>query len=159
MIWTPLNFGKHSGRTLPQIVLSDPNWFFWAVSKGVFHGRLEFEGEADVLALRARNIRIPKRQPKEWEVEYRWDRDGRFLGFNFVKAKGSFHHPLFSRLPHLNLAYIRRESVHDIRDCRQLIRDFRCLYFEGLNLTKGRCEQFFGNEQNFAKLGRGSMCG
>jgi hypothetical protein len=156
-MWTRLNFGKHASRILPQVVLLDPNWFFWAVSNGVFNGRLEFEAAADALALRARNIRIPKRQPKDWEVEYRWDRDGRFLGFGFVKAKSVFYHPLFNRLPHLNLAYIRRESVHDIRNCRQLIRDFRYHYFGGLNLTKARCEQFFENELNFTKMGRGSM--
>ena len=156
-MWTTLNFGKHAGQTLPQVVLSDPNWFFWVVSKRVFDGRPEFEAEADALESRARNIRIPKRHPKEWAVEYRWDRDDRFLGFHFVEAKGSFEAPLSSRLPHLDLAYVRRGYIHDIRDCRQLIRDFRFLYFEGLNLTKGRCEQFFDNERNFTKSGRESM--
>src|ERR1019366_702778 len=87
IMWTTLNFGKHAGQTLPQVVLSDPNWFFWVVSKRVFDGRPEFEAEADALESRARNIRIPKRHPKEWAVEYRWDRDDRFLGFHFVEAK------------------------------------------------------------------------
>jgi hypothetical protein len=30
--WLQLRFGKHEGKTLPQIVLSDPDYFFWAVS-------------------------------------------------------------------------------------------------------------------------------
>jgi hypothetical protein len=154
MIWSKLNFGKHAGRTLPQVVLSDPNWFFWAHRKRIFCDRLAIE--AKILAARATHIRIPKPHRKSWQVEYRRDRDDRFLGFDFVKAKSPFH-PLFNRLPHLDLAYIRRGSVHDIRDCRQLIRDFRYLYFEGLNLTKRRCEEFFENELNFTKLGRGSM--
>jgi hypothetical protein len=135
--------------------LDDPNWFFWAHRKRIFCDRLAIE--AKILAARATHIRISKPHRKRWQVEYRWDRDGRFLGFGFVKAKGPFYYPLFNRLPHLNLAYIRRESVHDIRDCRQLIRDFRCLYFEGVNLTKGRCEEFFEYELNFTKMGRGSM--
>jgi hypothetical protein len=150
-MWTTLNFGKHAGRTLPLVVLSDPNWFFWAVSKGVFNGRLGFE--ADALERRATNIRIPKRHPKKWEIEYRWDRDGRFLGFDFVEAKSSFHHPLSSRLPHLDLAYVRRGNIHDIRDCRRLINDFRRLYFEGRYLTKERCERFFGSQKRFIKTG------
>jgi hypothetical protein len=154
MKWTTLNFGKHASRTLPQVVLSDPNWFFWAHRKGILCGRLAIE--AKTLATRATHIRIPKPHRKRWHVEYRWDREGRFLGFDFVKARSPFH-PFFNRLPHLNLGYIRRESVHDIRDCRRLIRDFRCLYFEGLNLTKRRCELFFENELNFTKMGRGSM--
>jgi hypothetical protein len=155
MKWTTLNFGKHMGRTLPQVVLSDPNWVFWAISKGVFNDRLGFE--ADALERRATNIRIPKRHSKKWEVEYRWDRDGRFLGFDFVESKSGFHHALFSRLPHLDLTYVRRGNIHDIRDCRRLINDFRRLYFEGLNLTKERCEWFFGSQKHFTKAGWGSV--
>ena len=112
MKWETLNFGKHRGRTLPQVVLSDPNWFFWAVSKGVFDGRLEFEANAEALEQRARNIKIRKRRPKKWEVEYRWDRDGRFLGIGIVEAD-SHVHPLFSRLPHLDLACVRRGHIHE----------------------------------------------
>jgi hypothetical protein len=83
-------------------------------------------------------------------VEYRRDRDGRFLGIDIVKAD-SHAHFLFERLPHLDLAYIRRGNLHDQRDGRTLIRDFRRLYFDGLNLTKSRCEAFFEDEGNFTK--------
>jgi hypothetical protein len=148
-MWTKLNFGRHSGKTLPQVVLSDPNWFFWA--KNILYGQLA--NEAEVLERRARNIRIPKPNPKKWAVEYRRDRDDRFLGIGIVKADSHVHR-LFDRLPHLDLAYVRRGNVHDTRDCRRVIRDFRRLYFDGLNLTKQRCEQFFEDEDNFTKAGR-----
>ena len=38
MKWTVVNFGKFKDKnlTLPQIVLQDPDWFFWAVGEGVF---------------------------------------------------------------------------------------------------------------------------
>ena len=39
MKWTTLNFGKHAGLSLPQIILCDADWFFWALNKGVFWGR------------------------------------------------------------------------------------------------------------------------
>jgi hypothetical protein len=149
-MWTKLNFGKHAGRTLPQVVLSDPNWFFWAVDKEVFRGRLA--DEASVLARRARHIRIPKPNPKDWEVEYRWDRDDRFLGVYFVETTSPSYGPCVSRLPHLDMAYVRRRNIHDIRDCRRLIRDVRALYFDGLNLTKQRCEAFFDRNRNFVKV-------
>jgi hypothetical protein len=147
-MWTKLHFGKHAGKTLPQTILTDPNWFFWAVD--VLYGPLTTE--AETLERRARNIRIPKQNPKTWAVEYRWDRDDRFLGIGIVRAD-SHVHPLFGRLPHLDLAYIRRGNVHDQRDGRLLIRDFRRLYFDGLNLTKQRCESFFDDERNFTKAG------
>jgi hypothetical protein len=43
--------------------------------------------EAKILAERATHIKIPQTAPERWQVEYRWDREGRFLGFDFVKAK------------------------------------------------------------------------
>jgi hypothetical protein len=132
------------------VVLSDPNWFFWAVGKEVFSGRLS--DEAAVSAHRATHIRIPKRNPKDWEVEYRWDRDRRFLGFGFVEAQSPFYGPCVSRLKYLDLACVRQGTFHDIRDCRRLIRDLRTLYFDGLNLTKKRCEAFFDRGRNFVKV-------
>jgi hypothetical protein len=147
-MWTKVNFGKHFGKTLPQVILSDPNYFFWAAN--ILYGPLATE--AKILERRARNIEIQKPKPKLWEVEYRWDRDNRFLGIGIVKAD-SHVHPLFGRLPHLDLAYIRRGNVHDQRDGRKLICDFRNIYCAGLNLTKQRCEAFFEDEQNFTKAG------
>jgi len=149
MIWTTANFGKHAGKTLPQIVFSDPNWFFWAAK--ILYGPLATEAEA--LERRARCIRIPKPNPKKWAVEYRRDRDDRFLGIDIVKVGSSVHSPLFERLPHLDLAYVRRGNVHDTGDCQRVIHDFRRLYFDGLNLTKRRCEAFFEDEDNFTKSG------
>jgi hypothetical protein len=147
-MWTTLNFGKHAGRTLPQVVLSDPNWFFWAVGKDIFKGRLA--DEAAVLSRRATHIRIPKPNPKGWEVEYRRDRDGRFLGFNFVEAKSPSYGSA-TRLPFLDLSHVRRGNIHDKRDCRRMIQNVRTFYFDGLNLTKKRCEAFFDNKRNFLK--------
>src|ERR1700676_3746274 len=138
--------------TLAQIILSDPNYFFWLAE--ILYGPLAIE--AEILERRARNIRIPKRNPKKWAVEYRRDRDDRFLGCGIVEVNSHKHSALFERLPYLDLAYVRRGNVHDIRDGRILIRDFRRLYFGGSNLTKRRCEEFFDDEDNFTKAGRGS---
>ncbi len=39
MPWTELPFGKHKGKTLPQVVFSDPDWFYWAVEKNIFKSK------------------------------------------------------------------------------------------------------------------------
>ena len=148
MSWTTVNFGKYTGKSLPQIVLSDPNYFFWLAEK--LYGPLATE--AEVLVRRARNIKIPKPNSRKWAVEHRRDRDGRFLGIDIVKVD-SHAHSLSERLPQLDLAFVRRGNVHDTRDCRRVIHDFRRLYFDGLNLTKRRCEEFFEDEDNFTKSG------
>jgi hypothetical protein len=88
MRWTILHFGKHKGRSLPEIILFDVDYFFWAFNKGnVFQGGLA--NEAAKLLQRARAIRIPKPNPKHWQVEYSYDDTGGFSGFCFVKVQYS----------------------------------------------------------------------
>jgi hypothetical protein len=77
MIWTTIPFGKHQGKTLPQIVIDDPDWFFW-VLPGLY-GQLKIE--ADDLARKASKIDIPRRNPRKWCVEFRFEHGYRFLGF------------------------------------------------------------------------------
>lgn len=45
MAWTPLNFGQYSGKTLPHLLLTDPDYFFWAHGDHVFKGQLASEAE------------------------------------------------------------------------------------------------------------------
>jgi hypothetical protein len=153
MGWTTLDFGKHEGQTLPQIIVSDADWFFWAVNKNIFKGRLA--NQAAELVQKARAIKIPKRHPKRWQVEYCYEDKGGFSGFRIVKADT----PWFcgSRsirwLPHLDLLCVRRGKAYDKRGCRNLLRDFRHYYFgDNTRLTKRRCEEFFNNKRNFLTL-------
>lgn len=150
MRWTTLNFGKHVGKSLPQIILSDADWFFWAYGRDVFKGRLSIEAED--LASKATRIKIPKSDPENWQVEYRHEDDGRFIEIAIVEAE----EPSFRsyrgvrRLPYLDLAFIRRSRIYDKQGCRNLLDDFRRLYFgEGKRLTKDRCEAFFNKRRNF----------
>jgi hypothetical protein len=150
MRWVILNFGEHAGKTLPQIILSDADWFFWAVNKGVFKGRLA--NEAAELVERARAIKIPKPDPENWQVEYSYDDTGGFCGFQFVKADLPWPCGFRSirRLPYLDLLCVRRGKEYDKRGCRNLLRDFRHHYFgDNTRLTKRRCQQFFSNKKNF----------
>jgi hypothetical protein len=152
MRWTTLTFGSHAGKTLPEIIVSDADWFFWAVNKGVFKGRLANEAEA--LVQKARAIKIPKPHPERWQAEYTYGDTGGFCGFRFVKADTPW--PCGSRsirrLPYLDLLCVRRGKTYDKRACQNLLRDFRYFYFgDNTRLTKRRCEQFFSNKRNLLK--------
>ncbi len=70
MAWTPLNFGKYKGKSLPQVLFADPDWFFWAVENAVFENRPGLKTEADDLNRKARNIRIPGSDGVRRLVEY-----------------------------------------------------------------------------------------
>ena len=152
MRWATLTFGKHAGKTLPEIILSDADWFFWALNKGVFEGRLN--DQAAKLVERARAIKIPKRNPKRWQVEYSYDDTGGFCGFQFVKVDMPWPYGSRSirRLPYLDLSYVRRGKEYDKRGCRNLLRDFRHHFFgDNTRLTKRRCKEFFSNKKNFLR--------
>ena len=57
-MWSLLKAGKYAGRSLPQILFMDPDYFFWAVEKKVFPGSLA--AQAAELARKTRHIKIPK---------------------------------------------------------------------------------------------------
>jgi hypothetical protein len=153
MSWTKLGFGKHIGLRLPQILMFDPDWFFWAVGKSIFEGRLA--REAEELVTRATAIKPPFKKPEDWAVEYQFERDGRFRGFEFVEAsQRSEYSPFVTvRQPYLDLSYLARRKSYDKGGYRRLMDNFRRVYFgENCRISKRRCERFFAESKNFARL-------
>ena len=69
MSWSVVPFGRYRGKTLPEIIVRDSDWFFWMLPK--LYGRLETE--ARDLARKARVIKVPKGHRRKFEVEYRFD--------------------------------------------------------------------------------------
>ena len=65
-----INFGKHNDETLAEVVLKDPDWFFWAAQNAAFDTRSWLTSEAYELNYKARNITIPRSDPQNWRVEY-----------------------------------------------------------------------------------------
>jgi len=65
-----VHFGKHKGKTLPQIVLTDPDWFFWAVEQGIFNRSAQLKGEASDVRRKARRIKGRGAKGSKARVEY-----------------------------------------------------------------------------------------
>jgi len=146
MKWTKVDFGKYEGKTLPQIILCDPDWFFWGIKKEIFKGKLIHE--ADDLAARATSIKIPKRNPHRWEAEYRLDEEFKFCSLAFVRVSEPAY-GRYVRLGFVNLSFVWRDKAYDKKRCRRLIAAFKRHYFGEKRLTKRRCEQFFSDDANF----------
>src|SRR5947209_7906271 len=92
MAWTDLNFGKHAGKSLPQVLFADPDWFFWAVDNGVFAKRPALAREAAILNTRARNIKIPRPDAGIMIVEYVvHPPTGKFSHFSLVPREREPH--------------------------------------------------------------------
>jgi hypothetical protein len=149
MRWSAVPFGKYHGKTLPEIIVRDLDWFFWVVPK--LYGKIA--EEAQELARRAQAIKIPQRGGKRLEVEYTYEDGNRFCGFGFVKADSARYSRWTTRLPYLDLSWPLRRKKYDKRAGRVMIRDFRVHYFgEHKRLTKERCGEFFSNDRNFIDI-------
>ena len=144
MHWSVVPFGKYQGMSFPEIVVRDPDWFLPKL-----YGKLG--EEAQELARRARAIKPPRRGRRRLEVEYQYDRDRRFDGFEFVDANSPLSRRA-TRLPYLDFRWpLRRE--YDKRAGRIMLRDFRRHYFgKHKRLTKERYEEFFSNDANFINV-------
>jgi hypothetical protein len=124
MSWSAVGFGKYKGKTLPEIIVRDRDWFAWVRPK--LYGKLA--EEAKEIYRKARAIKIPKGKGKKTLVEYRCDIDNRFCGFELVEAS-SWQFPYSHRLPHLDLTWRLGEKKCNKRGGRIMIQDFRLHYF------------------------------
>ena len=141
--WTTLGFGKHKGKTLPQVICVDPAWFLWFAGRRSLYGAIA--DDAAVLQRRTSAIKIPRRRPEKWVVEYRRDCDRRFVGFDIVRTK-SWQSKHNSRWPVLNMGLIRPRFRGEWKN---FVGDLKRIYFQGRPLTKERAERFFADPSNF----------
>ena len=155
MSWTKLWFGKHDGKTLPQVLFADPDWFFWAMEDGVFDGKRGLADDARVVNWRARRIRVPtSANGVPQEVEYLiHPPTGRFGDVEVVPADRPLHDggsPAFRR-DCFDLSVPRQIDQYDKTGCTTMIQQLKAYLFgsESYRMTKRRCEAFFDDEDNF----------
>ena len=155
MIWSELTFGKHNGKSLPQVLFTDPDWFFWAIENDVFTKRPALAHEATVLNRRARNIKIPGAKPDSKLVEYVIHRPtGKFSHFDVVPAGRPDHEgssPTF-RSPVIDMSVPRQIAKYDKLGCRSLLKSLKFHVFggESARITRKKAEEFFSDGSNFA---------
>lgn len=146
--WSELTFGKYKGKTLPQVVLCDPDWFFWAITLPRLQ---EWRGnEVRETAYKACHIKIPKPDPENWRIVYHFSADGKFNGFSIMTAEHARLEHLDSQISYyLDFSYPRDLQTYDKLGNKLMLRAFRKYYFGGSRLTKQKCESFFSNNQIF----------
>ena len=152
MSWTSLAFGKHKGKTLPQVLFSDPDWFFWAKEKEVFKGNLAIE--ARELYNKARRIRIPRKREEDLVVEYGIHfPTGKFGVMELVPRERSPHlgsTPTF-RSDYIDMMVPKLQANYDKLGYDLFLKNLKFILFgkKSYPMTRERCEEFFGNENNF----------
>jgi hypothetical protein len=146
-MWSVLNYGRHKNKSLPQVVLCDPAYFFRAVDTFVF--QLRGYSEARDLAYKARNIKIPKPDGEHWNIVYNYEPpgDSELRGFGLVQV--STAEEVYCRS--LDLSVVCGQHRFDKLANKCLVRDFKLHYFGKpfANLSREECEEFFDCDANF----------
>ena len=150
MYWTEVNFGKYKGKTLPQIVLSDPDYFFWAIEENVFSRYPSLDSAASDLARKASRIKVPSNHVVEYFIH---PGVGKLAAVEIVPedrpphlgASKTFRRPFF------DLSAPRSIANYDKTGGKVLISAFKALFLGSSDArpTKKRCEEFFENSSHF----------
>src|SRR5262245_20324937 len=145
MEWSEVYFGKHKGKTLPQILLSDPDWFFWAIEKNAFKNRRVLQSETEDLDYKARNIKIPNNNDGTLVVEYVVHQPtGKLSSFHIVQASRP-HEGSTLRFPVIDMSVPRRMADYDKLGYKHFLSSLKFYVFgnESARLTRKKCEAFF----------------
>lgn len=152
MAWTILNFGKHKGKTLLQVLFTDPDWFFYFYEENRFWGR--YAKEAEDLYHKARSIRIPQKEGEDLLATYRLHKPTKKFGEIEVVSREKllqYDSSLWMvgnvfdlALPRYNSAYDKLGNKHFLQDLK-----FYLLGNEDRRFTKKWCEAFFNDDTNF----------
>jgi hypothetical protein len=152
MNWNRIHFGNYRGKSLPQLIFEDADYFFFLYENYFFHGDLA--KEADELYRKARSIKIPPKNGQNMCVKYfsYYDRkskkdkflmmklipDGPDLGPFKVASWIDFYVPRsysdFDKTGYKNFVVMLKGILFGNRSLRMNMRD---------------CEDFFNDKNNF----------
>lgn len=155
MAWNTLDFGKHEGKSLPQVLFSDPDWFFWAYRQEVFKSRPAFRSQAEDLYKKATHIKVRQSGSEKMVAEHFIHHPTmKYSHFSVVPASRSHHEgssPTF-REDVIDMSAPRRFAKYDKIGCKSLVSSLKHHYFgsKSTRMTKDKCETFFGTPGNFA---------
>lgn len=153
MTWTPLDFGKHKGKSLPQALFDDPDWFFWIYKQGAFDGRGPIQREARIIHARATSIIPPPMMLVEYVIHHPTNK---FLRFDLVESSRSQDETTpAQRFDVIDMSYPQRWASYDKRGCASLVKRLKRHFFgkESARMTKERCEAFFDDLKHFRNTG------
>jgi hypothetical protein len=155
--WTPLTFGKHAGKTLPQVAFLDPDWLFWAWSEAAFGEQGPLYEEARNVVARAQAIRIPDGPDRRKRVAvYHWQvvRKPRFVDLDVSPEEEAPDQSMLVRTrPVIDLGLLRAISNYDKTGYKLLIAAVKQVLFgfAKYKMTKARAEDFFDEDRNFVR--------
>jgi len=145
--WTRLPFGKHKGKSLPQVIFHDLDYFLWASEDAHLYGSLATDTQ--ILLEKIKCIKIPTHDGEALVVEYVVSSETlQFHGIQIVPKSSVLVGVL--RLEVIDLSLVRKFGCYDKLGCGLVIDELKAAYFPPRTyMTRKRCEEFFENEDNF----------
>lgn len=148
MAWTKLDFGKHARKTLPQVLLSDPDWFYWSVMKDIWEDKPYYlREEARIITKKSVSIRIPTNDEDNLVVQYNLHTNSRIIGFEIVNKNQLYYEGGRSIRGGnvIDLFFASELKKYDKLGGRLMIKSLKNWVFgdEDIRLTKAKCEAFF----------------
>lgn len=143
-----MDFGKYEGKTLPQILFSDPDWFFWAIEKNALSRNPFLRREGQEIDSKVRAIRIPK---ADYIAHYLFDRAGGKISDLELIPRDRPTPSSWTLTEVIDLSLPRQFAKYDKTGYKNLMRSLKYILFgdEKCALTKELCEDFFSNDAMF----------
>lgn len=153
MVWTVVTFGKHDGKTLPQIAFSDPDYLNWAMKQQLFQNKA-LAAELKEVTQKAQRISIPENSDNSKKVRYYIDRVTKKLGnVEVIDADQGAHHGSSSASDKefFDLLFASKTSSYDKTGGKFVIKAIKYHVFGNskARLTKSKVEDFFDDPTNF----------
>jgi hypothetical protein len=159
MKWTVLTFGKHKGKTFPQVMFCDPDWFFHAWENRYFKGCLLVE--AHEIYRKSCLIRVSEDGGEKRFVEYVFDwGTGKFGTLRMVTGDTEAYQSVTKNmiLKVIDMRIPRQTMKYDKTGYKNFLFAMKKILFGDplCKMTKRRCEDFFEDGSNFV-LDEGTM--
>lgn len=152
MEWLTVGFGKYQGKSLPQIIFTDADWFFNGYEKGYF--RKDHADEAAEIYRRARAIKVPQRNGQKMAVEYIIHRTGE-KGIKKFGTMQVIPYGPDSRRPNVSavIDFYKPRSLmrNDKTGYKNFVFALKAILFgnRSQRMNRRACEKFFNNNANF----------
>lgn len=152
--WTDLDFGKYIGKSLPQVMFTNPDWVFWAMEHNAFKRSPSLLSQAKDLAHKATRIRVPQSGTETLVVEHFINRPTMKYSHFWLVPKSQPVHPGSSpsyRQDVIDLSFPRRIAPNDRKGNKRIVMSLKEIYFgsKSARLNRDRCEAFFSSPDNF----------
>lgn len=142
------------GKTFPQIIFNDPDWFFYCYHRGDFNNNPSQKSQADFVYNRARNIKIPNNEHANLKAEYVFlKKNAKFIRLDIITNETTQvdESTLVICIKHIDMLVIMQSlRFNKVENSLKLKQIKYILFFSNnYSMTKNRSEKFFSNPDNF----------